>query len=188
MAERLASICSDGEARHGPTRVNIVNGIPAVQDTAANSVTANQLRSESSLSTTTCNGTGPDCAHLNSPTTRYDASLALYLLVDPKLERGSTMPVFAVIYHYDPDKHDLRMEKRPEHRALLNSLADSGTILAGGAWADDGAPGAILVAQGPDKAAVEAAFDKDPYHTLGVIAEREIRQWAQLFGPWPDQR
>ncbi|MEO7126168.1 MAG: YciI family protein [Nakamurella sp.] len=98
------------------------------------------------------------------------------------------MPVFAVIYHYDPDKHDLRMEKRSEHRALLSSLFESGMILSGGAWEDDGAPGALLVAQGPDKAAIEAAFDNDPYHSLGVLAGREIRQWAQLYGPWRDPK
>lgn len=94
------------------------------------------------------------------------------------------MPTFAVIYSYDPDQHDLRMEKRPEHRALLRSLVDKGVIVAGGAWEDDAAPGALLVAQADSVDAVEAAFDADPYHQLGVLANREIRQWAQLFGPW----
>lgn len=94
------------------------------------------------------------------------------------------MPVFAVIYEYDPARHELRLEKRPEHRALLGALHEQGTLLAGGAWEDDGAPGALLVAEGADRAAIEAAFDADPYHRLGVLAGREIRQWAQLFGPW----
>lgn len=94
------------------------------------------------------------------------------------------MPVFAVIYHYDPAKHDLRMEKRPEHRAFLAGLEADGLLIAGGAWTDDGAPGGLLVARAADAEAVTAAFDRDPYHRLGVLAEREIREWAQLFGPW----
>lgn len=94
------------------------------------------------------------------------------------------MPVFVVIYQYDPNKHELRMDKRPEHRAALGALVESGTILAGGAFEDDGAPGAILVAQGADQSEVEAAFATDPYYQEGVLAGREIRQWAQLWGPW----
>jgi len=95
------------------------------------------------------------------------------------------MPVFAVIYQYDPARHDLRMEKRPEHRAFLDSLESEGVLLAGGAWTDDGAPGGLLVARVADMASVAAAFDRDPYHRLGVLAQRTIRQWAQLWGPWP---
>lgn len=94
------------------------------------------------------------------------------------------MPVFAVIYQYDPARNDLRLQKRAEHRAILGALVESGTILAGGAFEDDGAPGAILVAQGADRAEVEAAFAADPYFRHGVLAGREIRQWAQLWGPW----
>lgn len=96
------------------------------------------------------------------------------------------MAVFAVIYEYDPARHERRLEKRSEHRALLSALHEQGMLLAGGAWEDDGAPGALLVAQGADLASVEAAFDADPYYRLGVLAGRQIRQWAQLFGPWRD--
>lgn len=85
-------------------------------------------------------------------------------------------------YAYDSAKHDLRMDKRPEHRAFLSALVDSGVLLAGGAWADEGAPGALLVARSEDADAVAQEFDRDPYRRLGVLASREIRQWAQLFG------
>jgi uncharacterized protein YciI len=98
------------------------------------------------------------------------------------------MPVFAVIYHYDPARHDLRMERRPEHRVFLDSLESDGVLLAGGAWADDGAPGGLLVARGADMTSVTAIFDRDPYHRLGVLAGREIREWTQLLGPWREAR
>lgn len=94
------------------------------------------------------------------------------------------MPVFAVLYHYDPNKQQARVDARPEHRAFLTSLLESGTLLAAGAWEDDGAPGGLLVARGESADAVAAAFDPDPYRHNGVIAQREIRQWAQLLGPW----
>lgn len=94
------------------------------------------------------------------------------------------MPVFAVIYRYDPARHDLRLAKRAEHRATLGALVEAGTILAGGAWEDDEAPGALLVARGADRSEIETAFDADPYYRHGVLAGREIRQWAQLWGPW----
>lgn len=94
------------------------------------------------------------------------------------------MPVFAVLYHYDPAKADLRAEARPAHRAFLTSQYDTGTMLAGGAWDDDGSPGGLLIACGESVADVEATFDADPYRANGVLARREVRPWAQLFGPW----
>lgn len=95
------------------------------------------------------------------------------------------MPVFAVTYTYD-DRTEVRMRARPEHRAFLSGLYDSGVVLAAGAWSDDGQPGGLLVARGSSAAEVEAALDGDPYRQAGVLARRDIRQWSQLMSPWSD--
>ena len=95
------------------------------------------------------------------------------------------MPVYAVTYSYD-DRTDVRMQARPEHRAFLTSLYDQGIVLAAGAWADDGAPGGLLVARADSPEDVAAALDDDPYRRVGVLAARDIREWDQLLSPWSD--
>jgi uncharacterized protein YciI len=93
------------------------------------------------------------------------------------------MPVYAVTYTYD-DREELRMQTRPEHRRFLSGLAEQGVLLAAGAYADQGTPGGIIVARADSAAEVEAALDPDPYRQIGVLVDREVREWGQLIGPW----
>lgn len=93
------------------------------------------------------------------------------------------MAVFAVTYAYD-DRTDERMSHRPAHRDFLFGLADKGVVLAAGAYADDDAPGGLLVVRAADAAEAAATLDPDPYNVAGVITERTIRDWGQLIGPW----
>lgn len=94
------------------------------------------------------------------------------------------MPVFAVLYTYGPDSAAIRDEHRPAHRSFLND-DDHGDVevLATGPWAD-GEPGALIIARGPDAAAVESVFDRDPFHRVGAVTRREIREWTQVRTPW----
>lgn len=91
------------------------------------------------------------------------------------------MALHAVIYRYSTDSAALD-EHRPVHKDYLRSLFEQGHIVVSGPLAEGGSPGALLIldAENPEK--VAALLDKDPFHGLGLIAEREIRRWNPAFG------
>jgi uncharacterized protein YciI len=95
------------------------------------------------------------------------------------------MPIFAVQYHYQPGRDADRDAHRPEHRAYLQSLADSGTILLRGPYTDtqDG-PGALIVVRADSPDAVATAMDPDPFNREGLIEQRVVREWT-LIGDHP---
>lgn len=90
------------------------------------------------------------------------------------------MNLHAVIYKYadDPDRLD---EHRPRHKDYLASLYEQGRIVISGPLTD-GAPGALLIIDADDAEQVAALLDLDPYWTLGLIADRQIRSWKPFFG------
>jgi uncharacterized protein len=94
----------------------------------------------------------------------------------------ATMTVYAVQYAYTDDTAR-RDEVRPEHRAYLASLLDEGTLLASGPWTD-GAAGALLLVSAGSAAEVERLLDADPFTREGVVADRTVREWNPVFGPW----
>jgi uncharacterized protein YciI len=87
----------------------------------------------------------------------------------------------AVIYRYADDATALD-EHRPAHRDHLRALFERGRLVVSGPLADGGAPGALLILDAEDVDAVAALLDDDPFHVLGLIAEREIRRWNPAFG------
>ena len=91
------------------------------------------------------------------------------------------MPLHAVLYRYADDAAALDAY-RPAHRDYLHSLFDQGDIVVSGPLADGGGPGALLILDAADPAAVAALLDEDPFQVLGLIAEREIRRWNPAFG------
>ncbi len=93
------------------------------------------------------------------------------------------MPVFAVHYDYREDSVAARNAHRPEHRAFLDAQTGPVAILATGPYADDPA-GALLIFEGESAAAVEAVLDTDPFALHGLIANRTVREWTQVKGPW----
>jgi len=93
------------------------------------------------------------------------------------------MSVFAVHYTYD-DRTDRRDEVRPEHRAYLGRLLAEGAMLASGPYADDGAPGALLVFSAESAEEVDRLLEDDPFVRAGLVSERVVREWTQVFGPW----
>ncbi|NYI71679.1 hypothetical protein GGQ54_002239 [Naumannella cuiyingiana] len=92
------------------------------------------------------------------------------------------MAVFALIYRYT-DETDRRMEVRPRHREYLAGLAEQGTVLVAGAFADESAPGGLIIVRAGSDAEVENLVQGDPYQEAGVIAGYAIREWAPPIGP-----
>ena len=92
------------------------------------------------------------------------------------------MTVFAVQYAYD-HRSSRRDEVRPEHRAYLGGLVDQGTLLASGPWSD-GDPGALLLVSADSVADVDRLLDADPFVREGLVADRTVREWTPVFGPW----
>jgi uncharacterized protein YciI len=90
--------------------------------------------------------------------------------------------VYAVRYTYDR-RTGLQDEVRPEHRAYLRSLADSGSLLGSGPFAS-GDPGALLIFRADSREALDALLAADPFAGIGVIAATEVRPWALVLGPW----
>ncbi|MFS0703009.1 YciI family protein [Cellulomonas sp. 179-A 9B4 NHS] len=93
------------------------------------------------------------------------------------------MTTFAVRYTYD-DRTDVRDVVRPEHRAWLAGLADAGTLLGSGPFADDGTPGALLVLRAGDEGALRGLLAQDPFAREGLVAATEVRAWQLVLGPW----
>lgn len=92
------------------------------------------------------------------------------------------MPTFTVTYAYD-SRDDARDALRPDHRAFLRGLFEAGTLLASGPWTH-GPAGALLVVRADDDAAALAALDADPFWVAGLVAERSVRGWNPVIGPW----
>jgi uncharacterized protein YciI len=91
------------------------------------------------------------------------------------------MPVYAVNYRYG-ENFELLDSFRPAHRAWLKEQEDAGRLLAAGRMTD--IPSSLLIwqAESPDELA--AVLDEDPFDQAGLIAERDVAEWTQVFGPW----
>ncbi|MCW8835283.1 MAG: YciI family protein [Rhodospirillales bacterium] len=72
---------------------------------------------------------------------------------------------------------DRRMAVREKHIENARRLKNEGFLIAGGAILDDDGRmiGSGLIAEAPDKAAVEATLNADPYVTGGVWQKIDIR-------------
>ncbi|WP_454294870.1 YciI family protein [Salana multivorans] len=88
---------------------------------------------------------------------------------------------FAVEYDYTGSPEAMS-EVRPEHRAFLRGLLESGQLLASGPLPD--VPGALLLVRGEDEAAALALLAPDPFQVAGFVAEVRVRRWDPVIGPW----
>ncbi len=98
------------------------------------------------------------------------------------------MPIFAVTYQYTDDSA-ARDRFRPEHRAFLVAHDDEkGPVvrLESGPWKvqPDQSDGALLIFRGPDAEAVASALESDPFYREGLVAQRQVREWSVISGPW----
>jgi uncharacterized protein len=90
------------------------------------------------------------------------------------------MSIFAVEYVYGPEGAQARDEHRPLHRAWLMSLAEAGTVLASGPFADGA--GALLIFQAEDEAALQQLLTQDPFNAVGGISGLKISGWSPVIG------
>lgn len=114
------------------------------------------------------------------------------------------MTTYCVQYVYD-DRTARRDEVRPAHRDHLRGLLETGRLLASGPYqgstvllrgglaepavadAPGGAPepsGALLLLRCEDLGELGAVLDADPFWQHGLIAERSVRAWDPVIGPW----
>lgn len=94
------------------------------------------------------------------------------------------MTFYAVHYHYDPANPAVA-DARPEHRAFIGALKDTGAIVGSGPFPDD-AGGALIIIRLDDGEDPAAVMDQDPFHVRGVLADRTIREWNPVINCWDD--
>ena len=93
------------------------------------------------------------------------------------------MPDFQVRYTYAPAEAALRDEHRPAHRAFLDARNAAGEVLLVGPYVDGS--GALLIVRADDESAAHAILAQDPFARVGAIADVEVTQWTQVYGPFP---
>lgn len=96
------------------------------------------------------------------------------------------MSVFAVHYTYS-DNAEAIAAGRPNHRAYLRTLVDSGKLLASGPYVGVEPDQALLVFAADSVEAVEELLAGDPFQQDGLVAEHDITQWNALLGAFAEQ-
>ena len=89
--------------------------------------------------------------------------------------------IFAVHYVYDPSRSEDLARIRPEHRAFLRSLYESGSLLASGPFGDGEA---LIIVRADEDAHALALLNPDPLHAAGIILSRTATEWNPVIGPW----
>ena len=94
--------------------------------------------------------------------------------------------LFMIVAFDKPGMLETRLRVRPEHLNYLKGLGER--IKMGGAMLnDDDQPlGSLLVIEAPDRTAIEALLNKDPYRKAGVFERVDIRPWRPALGSWLD--
>ena len=97
------------------------------------------------------------------------------------------MSLFVVHYTYSDDTA-ARDEHRPAHREFLGGLAQEGTALLTGPYADvEEAPdAAMLILRGDSAAELAELLREDPFQQLGLVEQVAIREWTPVLGAWFD--
>ncbi|HMP16526.1 MAG TPA: YciI family protein, partial [Gemmatales bacterium] len=73
---------------------------------------------------------------------------------------------YAVLYRYSDNK-DKIAEVRPAHRQYLNSLLQSGNLVAAGPLMDDS--GALIIYSVQDETELNQFITQDPFHQQGIF-------------------
>ena len=79
-----------------------------------------------------------------------------------------------------------RMAVRPTHLDAIAPLVEDGNVLVGGAILNeaDEMIGSMLLVDFPDRGAVDAWLEADPYVTGGVWHEIEVSPFRAAVGAW----
>ena len=94
------------------------------------------------------------------------------------------MAVFAVHCTYTKEQAAQRDLYRAAHRGYLRELLAEGSLLASGPYVDDENPGALLIFQAASADIVVSQLTIDPFVANGLVANADVREWAQAMGPW----
>ncbi|MBF6335857.1 hypothetical protein IU450_08155 [Nocardia abscessus] len=90
------------------------------------------------------------------------------------------MPIFAVHYVYSEATTAGRDVHRPEHRAWLAGLLESGALLSSGPYPDGS--GALLIFRSEDAGQLKDLLAQDPFARENLIDDVRAVQWAPIFG------
>jgi len=79
----------------------------------------------------------------------------------------------------DPEALERRMKVRPDHLEKIAILKKKGNFLLGGAILDDNEKmiGSMIVYEFPDRSALDASLENEPYITAGVWKKIDIRPY-----------
>lgn len=92
--------------------------------------------------------------------------------------------IFAVRMYDSPDAPSLRKQFLSEHLAYVDSIL-SNILVAGALTSEGDAPaGSLGVMDMPDRTALEAAMQADPYWRNGVWERYEILSFNPVVGDW----
>ena len=91
------------------------------------------------------------------------------------------MKHFLLFYDVADDYLERRAQFRSAHLEKAWNASAEGTLVLGGALADP-VDGAVLLFLAPDKAAVEAFANADPYVLNGLVTRWRVREWNTVAG------
>jgi uncharacterized protein YciI len=94
------------------------------------------------------------------------------------------MPYFVLTYETVDDYVNRRAPFRGAHLELAREFHARGELLLAGALADP-PDRALLIFRAPDRSAVEAFAQRDPYVRNGLIAKWDVRPWTVVIGNDP---
>jgi uncharacterized protein len=86
----------------------------------------------------------------------------------------------------DDEAIERRRRVRPTHLESIAPLVEDGHVLVGGAILNDADEmiGSMLLVDFPDRAALDAWIEADPYVTGGVWREIEVSPYRAAVGAW----
>jgi uncharacterized protein YciI len=86
----------------------------------------------------------------------------------------------------DDEAIERRRRVRPTHLEAIAPLVEDGHVLVGGAILNDADEmiGSMLLVDFPDRAALDAWIEADPYVTGGVWREIEVSPYRAAVGAW----
>lgn len=93
------------------------------------------------------------------------------------------MSTFVIEYVYDASRTEDMDRIRPDHRAFLRGLAESGDVLlVGPSPLPDGSPRAFVFVEAQNAEAALAKVEADPFYANDLITERIVRNFTVVAG------
>lgn len=86
---------------------------------------------------------------------------------------------FAAVIQYTADQK-LIADTRPNHRAYLTNLLETGRLLACGPFQDDS--GALIIYEADSLEAAQHLVRNDPFNAAGVFVSYELKPWKVVMG------